>query len=201
MPRTVCLIQARDGSTRFPMKIWQELNGEAVITRVSTQAQKIKGLTDCRVIYPTHFPGLDEEDVLGRYATAAEIYGADIIIRITGDCPLFDPRIGDLLLERMGQGVIYDYVSNVWPIRTWPDGLDCEVFTRDILDRANKEATDPYDREHVTPWIRRNCRTYYNLTLPIDWSHVRLTVDYPEDLDWLRIALKAPQSQPLPVSR
>ena len=94
-----------------------------------------------------------ENDVLSRYHQAAVSVKADIIMRVTGDCPLIDPEICGRVLVLMGNGV--EYASNVDP-RGWPKGLDCEVFTFDALDRAHKEADDPYDREHVTPWMRRN---------------------------------------------
>ena len=94
-----------------------------------------------------------ENDVLSRYHQAAVSVKADIIMRVTGDCPLIDPEICGRVLASMGNGI--EYVSNVDP-RGWPQGLDCEVFTFDALDRAHKEADDPYDREHVTPFMRRN---------------------------------------------
>ena len=88
-------------------------------------------------------------------------------------------------------------MSNVYPFRTWPDGMDCEVFTARILRMADERATDPGDREHVTPWIQRHVQVtgqYCAFPLPVDWSSVRLTVDTKEDLEWLKIALQAPRS-------
>ena len=94
-----------------------------------------------------------ELDVLGRYRKAALLANADIIMRVTGDCPLINPDICGRVLNLMEDGV--DYASNVMP-RGFPQGYDCEVFTMDALDRAHREADDPYDREHTTPWMQRN---------------------------------------------
>lgn len=129
-----------------------------------------------------------EHDVLSRYFKAACLAKADYIVRVTGDCPLIDPaiitkHINTCLLNR------HDYVSNVQEsIRTVQDGLDCEIFTMDLLRRANDKATDPQDREHVTTWIRRQA--------DIDCGHVmarrdtedyeKLSVDTPEDLERVR---------------
>ena len=97
-----------------------------------------------------------EHDVLDRFKIAAESVQADVIMRVTGDCPLIDPEICTQLLWLMEAGV--DYASNVMP-RGFAKGLDCEVFTRAALDQANTEAVTEYDHEHVTPWIQRhlNC--------------------------------------------
>ena len=189
----VCLIQAREGSTRFPGKVFADLNGTLVLSRVVVAARAIGGMNEVYAIWPQGYPTRAEDDVLGRYADAARKHKADVVVRLTGDCPLFDPQIGTELLRIWNLGK-YEYVSNVWPKRTWPDGMDCEIFTADILFRADAQATSAYDREHVTPWIREHAATYYNLTLPVNWSHVRLTVDTKEDLEWLRIALNAPRS-------
>jgi spore coat polysaccharide biosynthesis protein SpsF (cytidylyltransferase family) len=190
--KTCVFIQARDGSTRFPGKIRQEIGGISVIDRVERAARRIDGVDEVRVLYP--FSHRDENDVLGRFMDAALNTGADIIMRLTGDCPFFDPQVGSLVLSHyMVQPSPNAYVSNVWPRRTWPDGLDCEVFSTSLLMRAAAQAVDPYDREHVTPWMQRNALVV-NVTLPVDWSHVRLTVDTPEDLAWLRTAWTSPRS-------
>ena len=193
----ICVfIQAREGSTRFPGKISADLCGKTVLARVCEQAAQIKGVNGgVFVLMPQDYPNREENDVLGRYADAARKYGADVIVRVTGDCPLFDPQVGTHVLKRfLSRGRLFEYVSNIWPKRTWPDGMDCEVFTADILQAADLKATRPEDREHVTPWIQRNADGWYNLRLPVDWSHVRLTVDTPEDLEWLRHAITSPRS-------
>lgn len=199
-PKVICFIQAREGSTRFPRKIHAPFGDYGTVLQyVLRAAQAIPGVTEARVILPTDFPAVAESDVLGRYAAAADKADADVIMRLTGDCPLFDPQVGAIVLGRFFRGLPrYGdprvYVSNVYPRRTWPDGMDCEVFTRELLDEATVKATDPSDREHVTPWMQRNAPLIRNVKLPVDWSHVRLTVDTPEDLAWLRQCLTAPRS-------
>ncbi len=95
-----------------------------------------------------------EHDVLDRYAGAAMASAADVVVRLTADCPLLDPVvIAQTIRLRAMTGA--DYASNVDP-PTWPDGLDCEVMTAEALAVAAKEATRPSDREHVTPFIRNN---------------------------------------------
>jgi spore coat polysaccharide biosynthesis protein SpsF (cytidylyltransferase family) len=94
-----------------------------------------------------------EDDVLSRYLIAARAVDANHVMRITADCPLIDPEVCGQVLETAKQlGV--DYASNVMP-RTFERGLDCEAFTRWTLELAARNATEPYDREHVTPFMQR----------------------------------------------
>lgn len=190
--RVYCLVQAREGSTRFPRKVYADLGGRSVIDWVFTAAQQITGVTEVIGLWPDDYPQRKEEDVLGRYADAARELKADVVMRITGDCPFFDPQVGTIVLTRYLEWPCrYDYVSNVWPVRTFPDGLDCEVFSTELLYEADKHATAPDEREHVTTWMQRWERlSWYNVMLPVDWSHVRLTVDEPRDLDFLREVLR-----------
>ena len=196
----VAIIQARVGSTRFPNKIHADLCGQTVLERVVRAAARIKDVDRVTVAYPYLWPQVSEEDVLGRYYWAAREYDAEAIVRITGDCPLLDPQVSSLVVQRFIQSLPYQtslsYVSNIYPRRTWPDGLDTEVFTRALLERAHREATDPADREHVTPWMQRHTPLYEqaSVELRVDWSHVRLTVDTQEDLEWLRQVIQSPKS-------
>lgn len=167
--RIACIVQARMTSTRLPAKVMLSLGGEPAIRHVLRRCQDIKGvdMVVCAVpddgrSAPIKREALvlgvrvalgSEHDVLSRYHQTAVSVNADIIMRVTGDCPLINPEICGRVLALMGDGV--EYASNVDP-RGWPKGLDCEVFTFDALDRAHKEADDPYDREHCTPWMRRN---------------------------------------------
>jgi len=127
-----------------------------------------------------------EDDVLSRFAAVAEKTDADWIVRLTGDCPLHDPEIIDAVISyAVDNQDRFDYVSNsLQP--TYPDGLDVEVFTADALFRAASEAANPLQREHVTPFIHR----YHDgpgpfrvghYVGPADFSHLRWTVDEPED--------------------
>ena len=162
----VVVVQARMTSTRLPGKMMLSLGGEPVIRHVLRRCCEIPGIDRVILAVPTdkNTPLMrealalgvtvargSEHDVLGRYRKAA--LGADIVMRVTGDCPLIDPEVCGRVLALMEDGV--DYVSNVMP-RGFPKGLDCEVFTSEALERAHKEATDPKDREHVTLWMQRN---------------------------------------------
>jgi glutamate-1-semialdehyde 2,1-aminomutase/spore coat polysaccharide biosynthesis protein SpsF len=127
-----------------------------------------------------------ETDVLERYAGAAKAAGADVVMRVTSDCPLIDPEIcGAVLKQRAKEKA--EYAANNL-VHGYPHGLDCEAFTRRALDAADVAATEPYDREHVTPWIR-NKSDYRKASVEgpggprAKW---RWTLDYPEDLDFLR---------------
>jgi glutamate-1-semialdehyde 2,1-aminomutase len=128
-----------------------------------------------------------EHDVLERFARTAEAAGADVLVRITADCPLFDPAVAGLVLRlRAISGA--DYASNVDP-RTWPDGLDCEVVTAAALRTAAAEATDPSDREHVTPYVRNNRARFTWETLISPLSGLpgeRWTLDTANDLRFLQ---------------
>lgn len=164
----VCIVQARMTSKRLPAKMMLSLGGEPVIRHVLRRCQEIPGVDrvvcatpvdksrplwrEARALGITVVQG-SEHDVLGRYRKAALLTNADIIMRVTGDCPLIDPEVCGRVLGLMEDGV--DCASNVMP-RGFPKGLDCEVFTAAALERAHQEADDPYDREHVTPWMQRN---------------------------------------------
>jgi spore coat polysaccharide biosynthesis protein SpsF len=189
--KVVAIVQARMTSTRFPGKIKADLGGMTVLDRVVDLARAIDKVDEVVVAMPDGI--LDENDVLGRVARMARKVGADVIVRLTADCPFLDPQASSLVVKRYLNGDL-DYASNVWPKRTWPDGLDTEVFSRYWLDRADEEAVSAEDREHVTPWIRRHATRVANIELPVDWSWVRLTLDTREDLRWLRECLKAPRS-------
>jgi glutamate-1-semialdehyde 2,1-aminomutase/spore coat polysaccharide biosynthesis protein SpsF len=121
-----------------------------------------------------------EDDVLRRYAIAAEAFEADIVVRVTGDCPLISPELcGEVLAMVKNEGVVY--ASNVNP-RSFPKGLDCEAFPVGDLYYADNEATDPYDREHVTPWIAR--KTYRDMNIYSPWPIApegRLCIDTESD--------------------
>ena len=126
-----------------------------------------------------------ELDVLGRYAGAAKATGADVIVRITGDCPYVDPELVDKIVhEYQNAGV--DYYSNICP-PTFPDGMDVEVFSAESLRQADKKATSGEYREHVTSYLINTPEiTKANFSNPIDRSHLRLTLDDAADLATLQ---------------
>jgi spore coat polysaccharide biosynthesis protein SpsF (cytidylyltransferase family) len=130
---------------------------------------------------------LPERDVLARYAGCAAWAKADAVLRVTGDCPLWDPSVGEAVIGLYRRSGV-DYTSNITAGHR--DGEDAEVFSAAALQRAHLEATDLSDREHVTPWIRRNCRT---ATLQPDEirSDVKTSVDTLADLERVRAMVTA----------
>jgi spore coat polysaccharide biosynthesis protein SpsF (cytidylyltransferase family) len=184
----VAFIQARTTSTRLPGKVNMDLgNGWTSVARTSAAAERVRGIDKVEVLWAHNFPTIPENDVLSRFYHAWLPTQATAVMRLTADCPLLDPQVCQLVLDSF---LKYDveYASNTYPKRTFPDGLDCEVFTGAMLNRAWRNATDTYDREHVTPWIQRHA-TCYPVVLPVDWSRVRLTLDTVADLDFLKTAI------------
>lgn len=207
-PRSVvAIVQARMGSTRFPDKVMQPVAGgipmiELVLRRLA-RAQRVDRVAlatstnpaNARLAAHVRSLGWDvfegsEHDVLDRYYQAARATGASTVVRITGDCPFVDPEIVDAVLADFARGGA-DYVSNIDP-PTFPDGLDTEVFTFAALERAAHEASRPFDREHVTPFLRESgLFRARNVTADADWSARRWTVDEPGDLEVVRGVLEA----------
>ncbi len=124
-----------------------------------------------------------EKDVLARYVSAARGVNADIICRVTGDCPLIDPEVCGLVIAAAKHNGV-DYASNVMP-RTFELGLDCEAFSRRVLEMAHARATDAYDREHVTSWLQRTGKIKRVNVESGDPSRVRQNwcLDWPGDLE------------------
>jgi spore coat polysaccharide biosynthesis protein SpsF len=127
-----------------------------------------------------------EQDVLGRYASVARATQADPVVRMTMDCPLIDPAVIDQVLQAYLKGD-HDFVTNNLET-TFPHGLDLEVFSRAALEAADREATEPFEREHVSPFVRDRPDRFRlgNVRSPRDLHHHRWTVDYPEDLAFVR---------------
>lgn len=196
--KVVAIVQARMGSTRLPGKVMKSILGvpmiELLLARLS-RSRYIDQIVLATSIDERNQPLVDhvtqlgyecaqgsEHDVLGRYLAAARKVGADVVVRITGDCPLIDPEVVDQAIERFKSASV-DYLSNVDPA-TFPDGLDTEVFSIQALERAAAEASDPFDREHVTPYLRRTDQfVRAAITNPEDFSALRWTVDEPSDLE------------------
>ncbi len=200
--KVVGILQARMGSTRLPGKVLMQAAGMPLIRHMVDRVRRASRLDELWLatsVDASNDPLADEmasagipvfrgseDDVLSRFAAVAERTGADWIVRLTGDCPLHDPAIIDAVIAfAVDHGDRYDYVCN--SLRpTYPDGLDVEVFTRDALARAAREAKTPLQREHVTPFIHRHhdgpgpFRVGHYLG-PADFSHLRWTVDEPED--------------------
>lgn len=132
-----------------------------------------------------------ETDVLARYAAASRHLGADTVMRVTSDCPLVDPVVCSRVLALVRGGGA-DYACNNMP-SGWPHGLDCEAFVSPALYQAESRATTPFEREHVTPWLRGQDRLVRaNLVGPGGWaSEQRWTLDYLEDLHFLAAVFAA----------
>lgn len=196
--RTVAIVQARMGSTRFPNKVMRPISGTPMIQLLLERLSRAK-LIDQIVLATSldvrnqplieHVRKLgyevyqgSEHDVLDRYYQAAVPLRPDAIIRITGDCPLIDPELVDAAISVFQQGGV-DYVSNTTP-PSYPDGLDVEAFSFAALVRAWNEAKQPYEREHVTPYIKQSGEfRLLNLVYAEDCSSERWTVDEPEDFE------------------
>ncbi|MBX7088649.1 MAG: aminotransferase class III-fold pyridoxal phosphate-dependent enzyme [Leptospirales bacterium] len=194
--KTLAIIQARMGSTRFPNKVLKAVNGrpliELLLLRLS-RAKKIDRIILATSVDPRNQPLADcvralgyevyqgsENDVLDRYYQAALPHSPQTIVRITGDCPLIDPGIVDEVIGAFEEQQV-DYLTNTLP-PTYPDGLDVEVFTFAALKRAHEEGQKPVEREHVTPFIRNSgFFKLGNISYKEDLSSERWTVDEPED--------------------
>jgi spore coat polysaccharide biosynthesis protein SpsF len=203
---TLAIIQARMTSTRLPGKVLADLNGQPLLGYMIERVRRAKALDHIVVAtsdQPTDDPvaalcaniGIDvvrgsEHNVLDRFHQAAEQYSDSTIVRLTADCPMLDPGILDNVVAKYACGD-WDYLSNTIQ-RTFPDGLDVEVFSAQALARAWKEATKEYEQEHVTPYIHNNgapAETGFKVGHDIfcaDFGHLRWTVDTQEDLDRVR---------------
>jgi spore coat polysaccharide biosynthesis protein SpsF (cytidylyltransferase family) len=210
---TVAVIQARSGSTRFPRKVLAPLQGRPMLAHIVERVSRAR-LVDRVVVATTDGRGDDdvaslatalgagvtrgsEDDVLSRYVLAAREHDADVIVRITADCPLTDPVIVDAVLQARANESA-DYASNEEPA-TFPEGYDCEVFTAACLARVDREATLPYEREHVTVRIREHLDDFItaHVAHDPDLSWMRLTVDVAADLDRIaRLLGSLPASPP-----
>jgi len=202
MSRIVAIIQARMGSTRLPGKVLKDLGGATVLARTVNRL-KLAGELDEIVVATTVEPADDaiveeadrlgvssfrgsESDVLDRYYQAALAAEATAVVRVTSDCPLVDPRVTDEVISAFARETA-DYASNTL-IRTYPRGMDVEVIRMDALARACREAREPYQRAHVTPYVYQNPDVFklLSLTADADYSDHRWTVDTPEDLEFVR---------------
>lgn len=200
--KKIGIIQARMGSSRFPGKVLANLNAKTLLQHVVERAQKIptidevivatstleidNAIQDWCLTYKVNCFRGDEADVLKRFYEAAKANKADIVVRITADCPLLDPHLAGQILHLVAHCGA-DYASNILP-PTWPDGLDCEAFTFAALEQAYNNATRPNDREHVTPYIRNNQHQFKVMNVPSSipgLQDYRWTVDSSEDLHYI----------------
>lgn len=206
---TLAILQARMSSSRLPGKVLADVTGAPMILRQIERVRRAGRVS--RLIVATSVRADDDplaqalenagvevvrgdlDDVLSRFILALDAAGDQpVAARLTADCPLADPTVIDAtiaLFERSGA----DYAASAGEIRTFPKGLDVEVFRTDALRQAHAETNDPYDREHVTPFIYRRPERYRleTLTQARDEGDVRWTVDRPDDLAFVRAVYEA----------
>lgn len=200
---TAVIVQARTHSKRFPKKVLADLCGKPVLWYVLVRCLSIEG-KDIVVLATPDEPESEaleeiarplgvmtyrgpEDDVLSRYLGAARKFNASHIMRVTSDCPLIDPHVCTAVLAAVTRPKGADYASNVLP-RTFEKGLDCEAFTRWVLELTAKRATIKYDREHVTPWMQQS-KIFRRVNIDSGEPHraeENLCVDYEHDLERLR---------------
>lgn len=199
--KVVCIIQARTGSTRLPKKVLKRICGKSVLEHDIDRIKRIKSIGE--IIIATTDKDSDneiaieagrlnvkcfrgsEKDVLSRYYYAAKEFKADIVVRVTSDCPLIDSGVSESIIRSFLDNINeYDYVSNTLD-RTYPRGLDTEVFSFQSLEKSFKEATSERDREHVTPYIWDNPLIFkiFQYKNDTDYSNLRWTLDTSEDLE------------------
>ncbi|MBU0486137.1 MAG: glycosyltransferase family protein [Proteobacteria bacterium] len=202
--KVVAIIQARMGSTRLPGKVMKSLCGKTVLSHVIARVQACPYVDEV-VVATTTVPQDDvivkesemagakvfrgsEGDVLSRYYEAAKETCADIVVRVTSDCPLFDPqvlsRMITLFLKLNASQPVVDYLGNSLE-SSFPVGLGAEIFSFVALEKASIEATKEYEREHVTPYIYLNPELFAvrNFANDEDLSFHRWTLDTSEDFE------------------
>jgi spore coat polysaccharide biosynthesis protein SpsF (cytidylyltransferase family) len=177
-------------STRFPGKILQKIGEKTILQMVLDATKKAKKVDAVVIAAPHKIPGFKvftpqrgtgENDVLSRIYQCAKLHKADVVVRITADCPLLDPYWIDFCVDVLRWGK-YDFVCNT---PYCPDGLDVEAYSMEALTRAFLEARDPKDREHCHPFIRRNGKIA-EVSGVWNYGHIKLSVDTPEDLGRVR---------------
>ncbi|MEM7540327.1 MAG: glycosyltransferase family protein [Pseudomonadota bacterium] len=200
--KIVAIVQARMTSTRLPGKVLKSLGDRLVLDHVLRRVTRTPGVDEvCCATVDDHssdkivalcdqtgvvaFKG-SETDVLGRYVGAARQLDADVVVRVTSDCPLTDPKVNGQVIEHFLETGA-DYACNNSP-PSWPHGLDCEVISRAALERAARKATRSEEREHVTPWLRmQDDVKKVNLFCPLEGlAHHRWTLDTPDDYQFFR---------------
>lgn len=202
--KVVAIIQARTGSTRLPGKVLMDIGGKTMLGRVLERVRLVPGVneiivattqssSDDPVVAESRRYGVatyrgSEHDVLDRYYRAAAHHDADVVIRITSDCPLIDPAlVGKVLTGFLSSGA--DYASNFIK-RSYPRGLEAEAMSFTALHRAWVEATQDYERTHVTPYIYLNPDKFVlhsvESELGTRFASFRWTVDTAADLEFVR---------------
>lgn len=209
-----CIIQARMGSTRLPGKVLKNLDSDKTVLDYVIQQLRNSKLIDklviattdleedevitkhARVIGIEYFRG-SSLNVLDRFYNCAKKFSFSTIVRITADCPLIDPQIVDLVIEKFKEQS-YDYGTNCFP-RTFPYGTEVEVFSFNALERMWKNATMPYEKEHVTPYIKEHNEEFriFNIKNKKDISNYRYVIDVINDLQLVRKIVSNIKKKPI----
>ena len=205
--KIVAIIQARMGSSRLPGKVLELLDGRPMLEVLISRMRGVARID--QIVVATTYESQDElivewcgqhkidvfrgdtNDVLRRYYCCAELYEADVVVRLTADDPLKDAGVVTRVIEEFISNRTRDYVSNTL-VPSYPEGLDVEVFSISSLRRAHIDAILASDREHVTPYLWRNTELFkcHNILNVEDRSTIRLTVDYDVDLARIRQLIK-----------
>jgi len=199
--RVICIMQARMGSSRLPGKILKLISGKPMLEHDINRISMAKNITSvvvattkkttddvivdsCKQWQVPYFRG-SELDVLERYYNAALEYGADIVVRVTSDCPLICPELIDLTVSTLQSDPSLDYVAIG---KGFPRGLNAEAFTMDSFHQVINNATEEYERVHVTPhyYLNSDKFTIKMINHEDDKSTLRWTVDTSEDLEMVR---------------
>lgn len=202
--KIVATVEARMASSRLPGKVMLEAAGKPMLEHLITRLLTVSLIDE--IVLATTVNPLDDEleifakkigiscfrgsesDVMSRVILAAESASADIVVEITGDCPIIDPQLIDQAIRIFNSNKM-NYVNNCH-IRSYPDGMDVQVFTLDTLKRSAEMTVDFLDREHVTLHIRKNpdIFSHLNLVSPAEtfWPSLGLTLDEPKDYDLLK---------------
>ncbi len=198
--KVTAIVQARVGSSRLPGKVLKKINKKETILLLLNRLSRSKKIDDIIVAIPKKskddklykilvknnykvFRG-SENNVLKRYCDCATKFSIYNILRITGDNPLVDPNLVDKVVD-IYQKKNFDYISNIEK-RTFPKGLDIEVFSHKALQQAYLKTNSKFDKEHVTPYLRRNLSKRYNYVSKEDFSSIRITLDTIHDLNLIK---------------
>jgi len=196
----LAILQARTSSTRLPGKVLKPILGHPMLSLQIERIQRSKRID--KLIVATSNDHSDNDivglciniqipcfrgsldDVLDRFYQTAMQYKPEYVVRLTGDCPLMDPEIIDKVINFYFEGD-FDYATNSMAPYTFPDGLDVEVYSFTVLEKAWHEALLPSHREHVTPFIRQHPEMFKvgHYKNEVDLSHLRWAVDEPEDFE------------------
>ena len=199
---TNAIIQARCGSTRFPNKVFADVNGKPLIWHVVNRLTHAKTIN--KIVIATTINEKDdkiekwcnennvacyrgsENDVLNRYYSASVAFPSDVVVRITADDPFKEPAVIDAVVNKLiNEG--FDHVTNNFP-PSWPEGLDCEAFTFAALEASEKSTNDAFEREHVTQYIYHNPDKFKigNVASPKNLSYLRWTIDKEVDYEMVK---------------